>query len=468
MRSALGAQFAAKIQHLPTDQLIAYVQNVKQHPDSQIDKLVSSIAEFGFTVPLIIDQHNVVIAGHGRLAAALKMQLAKVPCIVRDDLSPAQIKAYRIADNKLAESPWDADALRLELEQLAELDFDLTLTGWDEDDLAAFDIDIDFESGQIFGERDRPEEDEDALAETLEEAESGETDPRVSPGEIWQLGRHRICCDDALSEDNLKRLLGDRSPDMVWADPPYGISIVAANGYVGGGEAYDIPFGGVQNKGYVGGGNCNRTSIAECQRRKNEGLGSTNGAKPFGSRAVRGSVGASNIVAVNKYEPIVGDDTTETAISAYRLTANLYPAAISIWWGANYYASALPDSSCWLIWDKENTGNFADAEMAWCSHKSAVRIFRHMWNGMVKASERGERRVHPTQKPVALAEWAFDKYGKYEALILDPFLGSGMSVLAAEKTDRAVYGFELSPAYCEVIIRRWEKYTGREAVKLSG
>jgi DNA methylase len=237
--------------------------------------------------------------------------------------------------------------------------------------------------------------------------------------------------------------LGDRFGDvgMVWSDSPYGISIVATNGYVGGGE-------------------CNRTSIEDCQERKR--LGTSNGSKPFGSKDVRGSVGTSNIVEVNKYAPIIGDDTTETARKSFEV-CKLFPDSIQFWWGANYY-DFLPASSCWIVWDKENTGNFADAELAWCNHKSAVRIFKHQWNGMIKASERGEKRVHPTQKPVALCEWCFEKYGKPDDVIFDPFLGSGISIIAAQKMegDRIVYGFELSPAYCEIILQRFEKLTGIE------
>jgi len=138
-----------------------------------------------------------------------------------------------------------------------------------------------------------------------------------------------------------------------------------------------------------------------------KGLGTSNSAKPFGSKAVRGSDGASNVVDVGKYAPIIGDDTIDTAVVSSQICLDLFPKAVQIWWGANYYAHTLPPSSCWIVWDKENTGNFADAELAWCSDKSAVRIFKHMWNGMLKDSEHGQRRVHPSQKPIALASWCF-------------------------------------------------------------
>jgi len=410
--------FSAQIQQIPTESLIAYFNNVKTHPDSQIDKIISSIAEFGFTVPIVIDGGSVVIAGHGRLAAAKKMQLKTVPCIVRDDLTAAQVKALRIADNKVAESPWDDAALKLELEALAEMDFDLTLTGWDTEDLSAFDLDVDFQGSQVVGGEADEDEDEEAIADLLDATDEGAIASRVKLGEIWQLGRHRICCADSTNEENVRKLLGDRAVGMVWADPPYGISIVHGS-RIGGNK-----------RGHIKG-------------RPDQKFGTN---------------------PTNEYAPVIGDETTNTSIAAFALCSMF--EAVQIWWGGNYYSSILPDSSCWIIWDKENTGNFADAELAWTNQPSAVRIFKHMWNGMIKASEGGQRRVHPTQKPIALAEWCFEKYGKPDNLIFDPFLGSGISLIAAQQMegDRTVYGFELSEAYCEVVLQRWEALTGVEPV----
>jgi hypothetical protein len=285
---------------------------------------------------------------------------------------------------------------------------------------------------------------------------ANEEQSRVRIGDIWQLGRHTIACLDSTDPETVRRLFKDSLCHIVWSDPPYGISIVATNVSVGGGEAYDIPFGGVKNrKGDVGG-------------TASKGLGSIGGAKPFGSKSVRGSDRASNVVDVGKYAPVIGDETTRTAILSSSLCLQMFSGALQIWWGANYYADALPPSSCWIVWDKENTGNFADAELAWCSDDSPVRIFKHMWNGMLKDSEHGKRRVHPTQKPIALCEWAFEKYGEEQDVIFDPFLGSGISIIAAERMsgNRTVIGCELSPDYIDVVIRRWEEETGDEAVLL--
>ena len=134
-----------------------------------------------------------------------------------------------------------------------------------------------------------------------------------------------------------------------------------------------------------------------------------------------------------------------------------------MWWGGNYYAHELPPSSCWIVWDKENTGDFADAELAWSNSSTAVRIFKHRWNGMLKDSERGEKRVHPTQKPVALFTWCADRYGKPNDIVFDPFLGSGISIIGSEQLgDRTCYGCELSEHYCDVILTRFQEFTGIE------
>jgi len=211
-------------------------------------------------------------------------------------------------------------------------------------------------------------------------------------------------CGDSTSIDAVEQLLSGSKVDMVFTDPPYGISIVGGSGKVGGG----------------------------------------------------------NIVKANTYAPIAGDDSIDVAIEAIQVIKAL-DAKVEIIWGGNYYANSLENSSCWIVWDKDNTGNFADAELAWTNQKTAVRIFKHMWNGMLKASERGEKRVHPTQKPVALAEWCLDQYGEECDTVLDLFGGSGFTLMACEKKAKSARIMELSPNYCDVIVRRWQEFTGKKA-----
>jgi len=252
---------------------------------------------------------------------------------------------------------------------------------------------------------------------------------------------------------------------MVIADPPYGVNIVAANVPVGGGEGPNgmIPFGGAKThkRGFVGGGEGDSLrhghyAIEETKRPK--GFGSIGAAKPFGSKDVRGSDGAAHVVDVGKYLPIVGDDTTDTAIKASAFYLDLYPQAAQFWWGGNYYANRLPPSSCWVVWDKETTGNFADCELAWSNVSRAAKLFRHRWNGMLRDSER-ERRLHPTQKPAALAEFLMAEFGKKDDVVIDPFAGAGWVVIAAERTGRKARAIEIVPEYVGIILQRWVDMT---------
>jgi len=193
------------------------------------------------------------------------------------------------------------------------------------------------------------------------------------------------------------------------------------------------------------------------------------------SKGATGTIGAGAIVGVHLYPKIAGDESTETAITCYHLCAELWPKALQFWCGGNYYADHLPSSSCWIVWDKRSTfeseaitsNNFADGELIWTNNPSRVRIYRQLWNGMLRSGTH-EDRVHPTQKPVDLVQWCFQEYGQAGDVIYDPFLGSAPSLIAAERLgDRTVYGCELSPAYIDRILSRYEAETGRTATLLS-
>lgn len=446
---------------IPLDQIISHPRNFRQHPESQLKQLEASYERFGQFRSIVVQAQPtgpfLLVAGHG-IAEAMRRKGAKeARCDVLPSHMPeTDVDAIMIADNLLPLQAMDDEELLARLlQEQQEAGYDLAALGSDEETLRQM-------LANLGEETIEPPDDEvhDHLPEDVP--------TRAKVGDIWQLGRHRIGCLNSLDASDVQRLLSGKAPTFIFSDPPYGLEIVATNGYVGGGEAYDIPFGGVKNrKGDVGGTAAHmretgKPYIAEQQSKR---LGSSNGAKPFGTVGrISYGMKAKPIIEQGKYAPVIGDESSTTAVTAFRLCTELFPKALHIWWGANHYAHALPPSSCWIVWDKENGDSFfADAELAWCSDKSAVRIFRHMWNGLMKDSEKGQRRVHPTQKPVALAEWAFEKYGKENDLIYDPFLGSGMSVVAAENLERTVYGCELSPEYIDVIITRWEQHTGQTA-----
>ena len=380
-----------KVEYKNIKELIPYCNNSRTHSDEQVLQIASSIKEFGFTNPVLIDGQGGIIAGHGRIMAAQKLKMDEVPTITLSDLSEAQKKAYIIADNKLAlNSGWDDELLKIELEQLKELDFDLGLIGFSDDELALL----------MGGETTEGLVDEDQAPELVD-------DPVTVLGDVWLLGNHRLMCGDSTSIDAVETLMDGATVDMVFTDPPYGISIVSSGGKVGG----------------------------------------------------------DSLAKTGTYAPVAGDDTIDVAIEAIQVIQTL-GAKVEIIWGGNYYAGSLPNSSCWIVWDKRDAmagNNFADCELAWTNQKTAVRKFAHTWSGMIKASEHGQKRVHPTQKPIALAEWCFDNYAEKCQNVLDLFGGSGSTLLACETRRKNGFIMELAPAYCDVIIKRWQDFTGKQA-----
>ena len=381
-----------QITETTVDQLINYANNAKIHNDKQVDMLAASIKEFGFNNPILIDDKNTIIAGHGRLMAAKKLNLDKVPTIKLSHLSDAQRKAYILADNRLAEveTSWDMELVSLELKNLQELDFDIDLTG--------------FEIGDIGGVDEAGLTDEDAVPEPPEE-------PISKMGDVWILGNHRVMCGDSTNSDNVNSLIDNNQIDLVYTDPPYGID-------------------------------------------------------EKGDRSNRGGIGKGGLAKAREYKDFK-DDSIDYAVKATQIVDRL-DINNQVWWGANYYCHFLPQSNNWFVWDKrveeKQKDTQSDCEMAWVKSKwSSIRIFRHLWKGMMKDSERGQARVHPTQKPVALAEWSFD-YFKEVSSVMDLFGGSGSTLIACENTKRKCYVMEFDEHYCDVIIKRWQDYTGKKAI----
>jgi hypothetical protein len=438
-------------------------RNDGHHPPAELAHLQQSLQEHGVYRNVVVAQDGTILAGHGVIAAARAMGLTHLPGkrLPYASEDPRALKLL-VGDNHIARLREQDDAvLTTLLHELAQDDpLALLGTGYDMDALQAL-AEAQGLGATLGGagaaDVVEPDEPWDRLAEVLDRWQ-------VQEGDVWQLGRHRIIHGSCLDETVLTRLLDGQVPTMVFADPPYGVSIVATNVPVGGGEAYDIPFGGVKHprrRGYVGGGQRTKdlTGHYPIESWGKDVRGTDGAAKPFGSKAQRGSDGASHVVAVGKYAPVIGDESVETALAAAQVFLNAYPEAIHVWWGGNYYADHLPASSCWLVWDKETTGNFADCELAWTNQDKAAKLFHHRWNGMLRASEH-ERRWHPTQKPAALAAWVYTTLGQAGDVILDPFLGSAPSLLAAEQCEgRTVLGCELSLEYLAIALERWHQLT---------
>jgi DNA modification methylase len=391
------------IKKVKTVDLIPYARNSRTHSDEQVNQIASSIKEFGFLNPIIIDGDNGIIAGHGRVMAANKLHIKELPCVDASHLSETQRRAYVIADNKLAlNSGWDIDMLRVEFDELQEAGFDLELTGFSMDEIADLQIE---ELTEGLTDEDEPPECPDV--------------PTAVLGDIWQLGNHRLMCGDSTSIDAVDKLMDGKKADMVFTDPPYGMFL-------------DADYSGMKSK-------------------------------------FKGSSGGS------KYSNVIGDhadfnpDFINNIFSCFGYCKEIFL------WGADYYADLLPNrnSGSWVVWDKRGDES-ADKmfgstfELCWSKEKHKRMLARVKWAGIFgMEKEHDKKRFHPTQKPVELIKWFFDYFSmKDKFLVVDLFGGSGSTLIACEKTGRNAYLMELDTKYIDVIINRWQNFTGKEAVHI--
>ena len=373
------------IEHLSLGELIPFAKNSRTHDDAQVAQIAASIKEFGFTNPILIDEQSGIIAGHGRLLAARKLQLTEVPCIRLSHLSDAQKRAYVIADNKLAlNAGWDDEMLALELGDLKDMEFDLSLTGFSTDEINAL-----LTPTVVEGLTD-----EDAVPEVPDE-------PVTKLGDIWVLGKHRLMCGDSTSVDAVEQLINGNKVDMVFTDPPYNM---AFNGRSG---KHDVI--------------------------KNDDL---------------------------------SDENFETFIAEVCNTiTTIQPKAYYIWCNWKFYA-ALQDrleyKAC-IVWAKNVFGLGKGYR-----HQHEFCLFNGSVDEVVKnesdlwSVSKDTKYVHPTQKPVALSVRAFGNHIKL-LNVLDLFGGSGSTLIGAEQTGRNAYVMELDPKYCDVIVQRWQEFTGKTA-----
>jgi DNA modification methylase len=389
----------------PVERLIPYARNARTHSDEQVAQIAASIAEFGWTNPILAGPDGIIIAGHARLLAARKLGKTEVPVIVLDHLTETQRRALVLADNRLAlNAGWDEEMLRVELEAIREDDYDLSLIGFSDDELA--DLLVDPEAVQAAGNTDDdavPEEQEDAVTVV---------------GDIWLLGDHRLLCGDSTQMEAVEKVLAGGLADMVFTDPPYNVNY------------------GATMKDKLRG---NKRKIA------NDNLGDD-----FERFLYDACV---NILAVTKGAVYICMSSSElhTLEKAFREAGGHWSTFVI--WAKNTFTMGRSDYQRQyepiLYGWKEGTDHY------WCGARDQGDVW------FVKKPVAND--LHPTMKPVELVERAVRNSSKGRDTVLDPFGGSGTTLIACEKAGRAARLIELEPKYCDVIVRRWQEFTGREA-----
>lgn len=414
-----------KIEYQPISALRPRATNPRTHSKKQIAQIASSIRHFGFTNPVLVDERNDVIAGHGRIEAARLIGMATVPTVCLRDMSEADIRAYVIADNRIAENAgWDRTLLALEFQYLSELEveYDLTLTGF-----ALPEIDISLGELAFGAGGDEPDP-----ADSVPGAQAGA--PVTRPGDIWHIGQHRLICADATRRDTYDLLLGPSRAQMVFTDPPYNVPI---GGHVCGS-------GAVQHREFA-----------------------------MASGEMSPEAFTAFLTAVFRH------------LAAFSLDGSIHFQCMD--WrhmpemlGAGGAAYSELKNLC--VWSKTNGGMGSlyrsQHELVFvfksgtAPHINNVELGRHgrnrtnVWSyAGVNAfgSNRSDLSLHPTVKPAALVRDAILDCSRRRGIVLDAFAGSGTTLIAAEQTGRRGYGIELDPIYCDVILRRMEQVCGLEA-----
>jgi len=389
--------------------LIPYARNSRTHSEEQVTQIASSIREFGFTNPIIVDEQNNIIAGHGRILAANKLKIKDVPCVVVTGWTEAQKKAYVIADNKLAlNAGWDEKMLSLEFDELQELGFDLSLTGFSGDEILAL----------------KPLEEVVGLTDEDDVPEAPEV-PKTVLGDIWLLGDHRLMCGDSTSIDAVDKLMDGQKPNTMVTDPPYGVNLD--------------------------------------QSWRDKALGSK-------------ALGKGNAMLVDNDDKA---DWTEVW--------SLFEGNVAYVWHASSFTDVVMQSlrnagfepSQQIIWNKSvmvmgRSDYHFKHEPCWYAIRKGQN---HNWKGdrkqttiwdaappnHIMGGSKEEKTSHPTQKPAILYEKAYLNHTNPGEYVYEPFGGSGTSVVVCEKLGRRSLTMELDPKYCDVIIKRWQDFTGKKA-----
>lgn len=376
--------------------LIPYIRNARTHSESQVAQIAASIKEFGFLSPILIAEDNTILAGHGRLAAARKLGLTKVPCVKESHLTETQRRAYIIADNKLSlNAGWDEDILAIELSELQGADFDLDLLGFDESELAS-----------IFEDDKEVEDDDFDVEEELNK-------PCFSKaGDIWTLGRHRLICGDSTKEETYKSLMEDKKANLVVTDPPYNVNYEGSAGKI-----------------------------------KNDNMNTDK----FYNFLLDAFSNMEKVMADDASIYVFHADTEGLNFRKAFNDAGFYLSGCCIWKKPSLVLGRSPyqwqHEPCLYGWKKKG-------KHQWYSGRKETTIWE-----FEKPKKNAD---HPTMKPIALLAYPISNSSMSNTLILDPFGGSGSTLITCEQTDRSCYTIELDEKFCDVIVKRYIEQVGTD------
>lgn len=390
---------------MPTTRLVPYAHNARTHSDDQVAQIAASIAEFGFTNPILIGEDTVIIAGHGRLMAAQRLGLTEVPVIMLAHLTEVQRRALVIADNRIAENAgWDEELLRAELSALQELSFDLDLVGFSDEDLAGLlgEIETPALTGAIEGEDDVPEP---------------PADPVSRPGDLWILGHHRLLCGDSTVATDVERALAGVTPLLMVTDPPYGVE-------------YDP--------------NWRNQALGQTTARTGKVLNDDRADWREAWALFPGDVA------------YVWHGALHATTVANSLIACGFNVRSQIIWAKDRLILSRGDyhwqhEPCWYAVRAKGKGH-------WAGDRKQTTLWQ------IANRDQDADTVHGTQKPVECMRRPILNNSSPGQAIYEPFMGSGTTLIAAETTGRICLGMELNPAYVDVAIERWQSFTGQEAV----
>ena len=401
-------QNKVNIEVVSVDDLIQDDHNFNRGTEQGQQLIERSFRECGAGRSVFIDKDNRLVGGN---KAQKGFKAAGKKRVVIVDSDPDTLVAVRRKDVSLD----SAEGRRMAL--LDNLTTQVNLA-WDPSEIEAVGSEIDgfdpsdygFDPSQLevagMGDETTPAKQTEVKEDDFDPDAKYETN--VKAGEVWQLGEHRLMCGDSTDADAVAKLMNGERADLSLTDPPYGVAVVQDN-----------------------------------------------------------HVGADNVAKANTYAPIIGDETTDTARKSYDIMKDVSDNQIIF--GGNYFTDFLSPKACWVVWDKKNTGNFADVELAWTSFDKGAKLYSWTWNGMIRQGDSETelvKRVHPTQKPVGMLGAIIQDFTKDGAVILDLFGDSGSTLIACQQLNRKCLMMEMSVEYCAIIIARWEQFTKQKAVKL--